>query len=116
MGAVATIVEKAVEWAYRHFGALQVCWLCLVATLGVGWFVTSRYATAGEVAELRADLREQKGDTIAKRIFDYKVRLCDMPANQRETKRWLSEQLRRDVEKYQETTGKRFEMPGCGDL
>jgi hypothetical protein len=116
MSVAQTIVEKAVEWAYRHFGALQVCWICVVICLGLGWFVTSRYATASEVADLRTDLREQKGDTIAKRIFDYKVRLCDMPPDQRETKRWLAEQLRGDAEKYEKTTGHMFAMPACGDL
>ena len=116
MGAGATIVEKAVEWAYRHFTALQVCWICVAICLGLGWFVTANYATAGEVSELREELREQKADGIAKRIFDYRVRQCDTPQDQRQQKQWLAEQLRKEAEKYQKVTGNRFEMPACGDL
>jgi hypothetical protein len=113
---MSAIIEKLFGWAYRNLGPSQVCWLCLAATVSIGWLVTTRYATADELAAMRNDIREQKGDGIAKRIFDYKVRLCDMAPDQRQTKRWLSEQLRSEVEKYQAVTGRRFEMPSCSDL
>jgi hypothetical protein len=110
------IIERAVEFAYKHFTAAQVCWICLVATMGVAWFVTSRYATAGEVFQLRSDLTEVAGDAIAKRIYDYRIRQCDTPAEQRQDKRWLVEQMRIDVEKYQKVTGRQFLLPQCGEL
>lgn len=116
MGVAATIAEKAVEWAYKHLGAMQICWICVVATVALGWFVTTRYATAADYTELRAQVTELKGDSIAKRIFDYKVRLCDTPPEQRQEKRWLVEQIRADAEKYQKLTGQAFAVPACTDL
>lgn len=116
MSAVTSIIEKVVELAYKHFTATQVCWLCLVATTSGGWFFATHYARAGDMAEMRSELIEIKGDAIAKRIFDYRVRQCDTPPEQRQEKRWLAEQLRVDAEKYQATTGKQFFLPACSDL
>jgi hypothetical protein len=116
MSGAASIVEKAVEFAYRHFTATQVCWLCLTATTAGGWFFATHYARAGDLLAVRAELVEMKGDTIAKRIFDYRVRQCDTPPEQRQAKQWLAEQIRSDVEKYAGVTGKPFALPACGDL
>jgi hypothetical protein len=123
MSVVATIAEKAVEWAYKHFTALNVCWLCVAITLGGGWFITANYATADAVGvvDRRIDglteiVTELRADATAKRIFDYQVRKCEAPPEQRQEKRWLSEQIREDAEKYQKITGHQFMLPGCGDL
>ena len=116
MSVSETIIEAVFRFAAKHFGALQVCWLCLVATFGMGWIVSTRYATAAEVAQLADELTELKGDAIAKRIFDYRVRQCDTPAEQRQEKRWLAEQLRIDIDKYTKVTGKAFFLPACSDL
>lgn len=116
MSVVATIVEKAVEFAYKHFGALQICWLCLLATCGAGWFFASHYATAGEVEKLGADVVEIRAFMLGKNIYDYRVRQCDMTPVQRQEKRWLSEQIRADIEKYERVTGHAFQLPACGDL
>lgn len=116
MSVTQTIVEKAVEWAYRHFTATQICWLCLAATLGLGWLVTAQYAPANEVRELRDIVTELRADTTAKRIFDYRVRQCDTPPEERQTKRWLADQIREDVNKYRKVTGDIFELPACSDL
>lgn len=116
MSIGSTIVEKAVEFAYKHFGATQLCWVCIVLTAAGGTFIATRYATANEVAILRSDVAELKGDNIAKRVFDYKVRLCDTPREQRQEKRWLSEQIRLDIEKYFKATGSPFVPPSCEDL
>jgi hypothetical protein len=117
MGTVAlSIVEKALEWAFRHFTAINVCWLCVCATLAGGWFFATRYATAGEVNSVRTELLELKADAITKRIFDYRVRQCDTPADLRQEKRWLAEQIRVDAEKYRKLTDVDFAIPACGDL
>jgi hypothetical protein len=113
---VVTIAEKAIEWAIRHFTAINVCWLCLCATLAGGWFFATRYATAGEVGSIRSELVELKSDSIAKRLFDYRVRQCDTPAELRQEKRWLAEQIRVDAEKYRRLTDVAFVIPACGDL
>ena len=115
-GVVTSVVEKAVEWAYRHLGALQVCWICIAITLALGWFMTSHYAAAGEVASLRGEITELKADSIAKRIFDYRVRQCLVPIEQRADKRYLAEQIRDDAAKYLRLTGIVFVVPACEDL
>lgn len=116
MAIVETILEAVWKFAMKNFGALQVCWLCLASTLGIGWLMSTTYARATDLASLSAELVEIKADTIAKRIFDYRVRQCDTPPEQRQEKRWLAEQIRADVEKYSKVTGKPFAVPGCADL
>jgi hypothetical protein len=116
VSVVETIVETLWGFAVKHFGALQVCWLCLAATLGGGWFFAANYARADAVGQMRAELNELKGDAIAKRIFDYRVRQCDAPASERQQKLWLAEQIRKDMAKYRQTTGEGFGMPACTDL
>ena len=116
MAALATITEKAFEWAFKHFTALNVCWLCVAITLGGGWFASSHFATAADHRQLRDIVTEIRADAIAKRIFDYKVQLCDTPPDQRQQKRWLNEQINEDVGKYRKITGEQFNMPDCADL
>lgn len=111
-----TIVETAVEWGIRHFTANQVCWICVSLTLGGGWFFASRYASAADLVQVRSELVEIKADSIAKRVFDYRVRQCDTPPELRQEKRWLAEQIRADAEKYQKLTGTAFTIPACSDL
>jgi hypothetical protein len=116
MAIVETIIDSLWKFAIRHFGALQVCWLCLVAVMGLGWFVTTNFALASEQERQGLELAQLKADSIAKRIFDYRVRQCDTPPEQRKDKRWLAEQIRDDAEKYSKITGRPFAVPACGDL
>jgi hypothetical protein len=116
MGVASVVAEKAIEFAAKALSPAQVCWACLIGTIVLGWFFTSHYARAEDVVQLREELAEQKSDAIAKRIFDYRVRQCDTPPEQRQEKRWLAEQLRNEAVKFEKVTGRRFDVPACGDL
>lgn len=114
---------EAVAAAIKEFGPRQVCWLCIALTGAGGWFFSTNYASAADVARseaalaaMRAELAEIKGDAIAKRIYDYRVRHCDTPKELRQEKRWLLDQMRSDSDKYRKVTGDTFALPRCEDL
>ena len=107
---------EAFATAIKEFGPRQVCWLCVLLTCGGGWFFTTTFASAADVNKMRAELAELKGDAIAKRIYDYRVRHCDTPKEMRKEKQWLIDQMRIDMGKYYRATGDQFALPRCEDL
>lgn len=113
MALQSTILDAALRWAAKHFGALQVCWLCLAATFAGGWLVTARYAPASELREVRAQVIDLRASSYQAQLIDLRVRQCAAAAG---AKQWFAARIAELDKRYTELTGKTFPMPQCVDL
>lgn len=118
------LLERIWTFLRTHVRPAQVCWVCVGATLGIGWFMTANFAPAAELdktrtdftrelATLRSDVGRMESDRLAKDLYDFQARICASTAD----KRWLREQMSAKQERFRALNGGRdYQLPGCGDL
>lgn len=86
----------------------QVCWACLLLTVGGMTYGVKTFAGADEVAQLSVRFDEQ-------RAFDLRVEQCRAIKDGRNAERYTFE-LQQVMRRYFEATGTRYRLPDCNEL
>ena len=86
----------------------QICWVCLLMTVGGLTYGVRTFAGAAEVAELSARMDEQ-------RAFDLRAEQCRAIKDGRNAARYTLE-LQQVLRRYKEATGSDYRVPSCDEL
>lgn len=107
------MLERIWTFLRAHVRPAQVCWLCVAGTLGIGWFVTAKFAPAGELEALKVNVKRLESDGIASDLYDFQRAVCATSGD----KQWLRKQMGEKQDRFRSlNSGRDYQLPGCGDL
>lgn len=105
---MSEFLSAALTRLLEIFKPEQVCWICLVLTIGGITYGVNTFAAADEVAQLSARMDEQ-------RAFDLRAEQCRAIKEGRNASRYTLE-MQQVLRRYQETTGSYYRVPDCAEL
>lgn len=86
----------------------QACWLCILLTLGGGFWGVNTFARADDVELMRIEQLE-------KAAFDYRGQQCKAIREGQPPDAYTA-MLQQTLRRYEEVTGKEFRLPDCTEL
>jgi hypothetical protein len=99
----------------RTMSPQQVCWICLLATVGAGSYGMKTFASNSDLSGLNADVRGIKVVMLEDRAFNLRAQQCRSMAAKQPSSAYL-EQLQDVLRKYRDITGAEYRLPGCEEL
>lgn len=85
----------------------HVAWAC-------GWVPgVSGFAMADEVSDVKEDVKTIQIDLVDAQIFEQRLRQCQSTDQARQVH---AQRLQRLLRRYQELTGRNYQLPSCSDL
>jgi hypothetical protein len=92
----------------QSLSPLQICWLCLLSTVGGGIYAVNTFARDSDVSSIRVELLQD-------RLLELRIRQCDavkafQPAD------FFAKQITEQAGKYQELTNAQPNLPTCQEL
>jgi hypothetical protein len=96
------------QWFLRSLSPQQVCWLCLLVTMGAGFYGITTFARESEVSQIRVELLQQ-------RLLDLRIRQCGA-IKAGESAAFFAGQIQQQSGKYRELTKSPPDLPACSEL
>lgn len=101
---IVALVSKIVE----TFTPRQICWLCLVCTVGFTGWGFAVFARESDVTAIRAELLQGT-------LIDLRIRQCTA-IKEGQSAAFFAQQVTAQTDKYEALTGRRPDIPNCAEL
>lgn len=108
-------MKVLVEWLLQSLSVRQLCWVCVIITMGALSYGVRTYASNSAVTALSGEIQEIRIQLLEERAFDLRVKQCKaLEANQ--PAGVYRERLQELLRQYFARTGAKYDLPECREL